>query len=167
MKLQGLLPFLCVVGVIEASVADPGVAPRREASFHLLALSQAADVAVKNWLTTHKDQEEDMTARRYVTGDIDGDGAKDLLLVTSLVSATGNYWSHDFVLIRASSPDRPIMVHFGGKGVRSYESINMSSRGIRVDALYYAKSDADCCPTVKRKVLLVLRNNTLIEEAEK
>jgi len=166
MKLRVFLLLLCLCGTVEAQV-DPGIAWRRQSSLHLLSLSQAADGAVKNWLTTHKDQEENIEARRYVIGDVDGDGAQDLLLVTSLTSAAGNYWSHDLVLIRASSPDRPIIVHFGGKAVRSYESINMTSRGILVNALYYGDSDADCCPTVKKKVLFVLRKETLIEETEK
>ena len=166
MKLRGFLLLLCVFGAVEAQV-DPGIASRRLSSFHLLSLSQTADVAVKNWLTRHKDQEEDIAARRYIIGDVDGDGVNDLLLVTSLTSAGGNYWSHDFVLIRARSPDQPIIAPFGGKGVRSYESISMTSSGILVNALYYGESDADCCPTVKKKVLFELRKDALIERIEK
>ena len=161
------LALLLVTCVFARADSDPGSASRRESSFHLLALSSAADAAVKKWLLTHIDTEEDVEARRYFTGDIDGDGAKDLLLVTSFTEASGNHWSHDFVLILASSPDQPIIVNFGGKGVRSYKTIYVGSHGIFIDALYYSKSDALCCPSITKKVHYVLRNHTLIEAEEK
>jgi hypothetical protein len=165
-RTRALILCFCAVGMIHAQT-DPEISAKRAASFHLLALSQAADVAVKNWLTAHPDKAEDMVVRRYIYGDIDGDGAKDLLLVTSLARATGNYWSIDFVLIRARSPEQPIIFNFGGVDVRSYEAITMGAQGIVVDALYYGPADADCCPSIKKKVLLVLKKDRLIEQMEK
>jgi hypothetical protein len=161
------LALLLITCVFARADSDPGIASRRESSFHLLALCSAADAAVKNWLLTHVDLEEEVEARRYFPGDIDGDGAEDLLLVTSFTKASGNYWSHDFVLILASSPDRPIIANFGGKGVRSYKTIYVGSHGIFIDALYYSKSDALCCPSIMQKVHYVLRNHKLIEAEEK
>ena len=158
---------LTVIGWIVAAEVDPGIAPRRASSFHLLSLSQYADKAVESWLKQHRENEEDIAARRYFYGDIDGDRTNDLLLVTSLPLATGNYWSQDFILIRAAAPSQPILLKYGGKGGRSYEELSMDSKGIHVDALYYGKSDADCCPTIKKKVDIVLKGGALVERSPK
>jgi hypothetical protein len=155
--------LLIIVRWAFASQDDPGVASRRAATFHLLSLSQYVDKAIENWLKEHSQNEEDIGARRYYEGDIDGDRTNDLLLVTSLPLATGNYWSQDFILIRAATPTHPIILKYGGVGNRSYENLSMNSTGIHVDALYYGRSDADCCPTIKQKVEIVLRGDTLVE----
>ena len=158
---------LTAIGWIVAAEVDPGIAPRRAASFHLLSLAQYADKAVESWLKQHRENEEDISARRYFYGDIDGDRTNDLLLVTSLPLATGNYWSQDFILIRAAAPSQPIFLKYGGKGERSYKDIYMDSTGIHVDALYYGNSDADCCPTIKKKVDILLKGGALVEQPPK
>jgi hypothetical protein len=56
---------------------------------------------------------------------------------------------------------------YGGKGERSYKDIYMDSTGIHVDALYYGNSDADCCPTIKKKVDILLKGGALVEQPPK
>ena len=148
-----------------ASAPDEGVIFRNKLSLHDSTLAAKAEIAIRRRLETEGGEEE-ITARRYFTGDIDGDGEEDLLLATDFTNALGNHWSHDFLLIRSTAPDKPIFKNFGGKGERSYESIYMGHRGISVDFLYYAESDAFCCPSIKKKGFFILKGDELIEVKE-
>ncbi len=155
---------LLLAAVSKAAPVDPGIAPRCAASFHLLSLSGYADKAIEVWLKDHKLYEEDIETRHYFYGDIDGDGKNDLLLVTCLSKADSNIWSIDFVLIRASAPSNPTIIKFGGEDERSYKNIYMDCHGIHVNALYYGRSDPDCCPSIEKKVDFVWKGNALAEQ---
>ena len=155
--------FVLVTGVTTSAAApDEGVIFRNKLSLHDSVLAEKAEIAIRRKLETEGGDEE-IGARRYFVGDIDGDGEEDLLLVTDFTNAIGNHWSHDFLLIRSSAPDKPIIKNFGGKDERSYELIYMDNRGIEVDFLYYAEMDSSCCPSIKKKGFFVLKGDQLVE----
>ena len=157
--------FLFGVCAFSRAAPDPGVEFRHALSLHLSSLAEKAELAIRRKVIADHG-EENVGSRRYFSGDIDGDGKEDLLLVTSFTNAEGNYWSHDFVLVLSSAPDHPVFKNFGGKGKRSYDSISMSKRGISVEFRYYAATDALCCPSIKKKGRFVLKSGELIEEKE-
>jgi len=144
---------------------DDGVVFRNRISLEQSFLAQKAENAIQRILSAG-DCDEDIGVRRYYTGDIDQDGKYDLLLVTCITSAIGNHWSHDFILIRSSKPNKPIFKNFGGKGIRSYKDIYMNYGRINVTFLYYAPTDADCCPSIEKKGYFVLKGDELVEIKE-
>lgn len=148
-----------------APAQDEGVVLRNKLSLHFSILAEKAELAVRRKLEAGAGDEE-IEVRRYFRGDIDRDGKYDLLLVTGFTNATGNNWSHDFVLIRSSAPDKPIIKNFGGKDERSYQSVRMDKRGISVDFLYYAATDTSCCPSIKKQGFFILNGDELVEVKE-
>lgn len=148
-----------------ASTPNDGRSAGAPRSVALSLLAQKAESTILHRLET-KDEKEEIGARRYFTGDIDGDGKLDLLLVTSFTPVQGNTWSHDFLLIRSSAPDRPVFQNFGGKDVRSYEAVHLDHSGIAVDFLYYSDHDASCRPSVKKQGRFILTGDALIEIKE-
>jgi len=148
-----------------SSPVDDGVVFRNRLSLEDSFLAQKAESAIQRILSAG-DCDEEIEARRYYTGDIDQDGKGDLLLVTCITAAIGNHWSHDFILIRSTKPDMPIFKNFGGKGTRSYKDIYMNNGRIYVTFLYYAPTDADCCPSIEKKGCFVLKGDELVETTE-
>jgi len=144
---------------------DQGAQAQYNRSLHNSAMAARAEEAIRRHLERTK-LEEEIVARRYFTGDIDGDGIEDLLVATSFCRPGSNAWSQDLVLIRSTKPEVPIVRNIGGKGVRSYREIWMSREGIAADFLYYAKGDALCCPSEGRKGYFKLQGDLLVEVAE-
>lgn len=128
-------------------------------------LAQKAESAIQRILSAGNCDEE-IGTRRYYTGDIDQDGKPDLLLVTCITPATGNYWSHDFILIRSAKPDMPILKNFGGKGTRSYKEVHINNGRIDVTFLYYAPTDALYCPSIEKKGCFILKDDELVETTD-
>lgn len=161
--ISALVIGIAVSRIATAAAPDPEAAYRIKISPHLSSLAEKAELAIRQVLLTEK-KDEDNVPRHYISGDIDGDGQDDLLVVTTFTNGSGNYWGCYFVLILSSAPDRPIIKQFGGKSERAYDSINMNEGGISVDFLYYGGTDALCCPSIKKKGHFILKNSTLVEE---
>jgi hypothetical protein len=100
-------------------------------------------------------QDESPDARRYAMHDLDGDQKDDLLLITSFGLLNGGNYSQSELLVALSSQAKNVQrLIIGGRGQRTGDHFfkNQDRRHAFVGLKVWAKTDAECCPSLVSSV---------------
>ena len=117
------------------------------------AASGIADPAIDHWIAAHAKKlrsVEAAGARYAVTGDLDGDGRRDVAVLYTL-QGTGE----DRFLLRFLAAFRrgPHALEYrahalvGGRGMREVNRATILGRQVEIESLEFRHGDAACCPT--------------------
>lgn len=109
--------------------------------------------------------EEDVEARRFAEGDLNGDGLSDkaVLFVLQATDGGNGYATHLAVFAReagalAYADSLPVSGY--GEGVQDF---TVQEGSVAMKILVQGPDDATCCPSVEKNVSYVLQNGKLIE----
>ena len=111
--------------------------------------------------------EEYEDARKVVTGDLDGDGSPETVVLYTIESQGGsnNYIQYLAVLSRSGNKLVPLAnVAVGGKSRRSVELDGVEVGKVKLNTLTYGPNDASCCPSIKGPTIYLLTGKTLREQ---
>ena len=113
--------------------------------------------------------EEDVEARRFADGDLNGDGVSDRAVLFVLEATNGGnaYATHLAVFVReagalAYADSLPVSGY--GEGVQGF---TIQEGTVAIKTLVQGPDDATCCPSVEKNVSYVLHNGKLTEVASK
>ena len=110
--------------------------------------------------------EEYEDARKVVTGDLNGDGIPETVVLYTIESQGGsnNYIQYLAVFARRSG-HLVAVAHtpVGGKSRRSIELSSVEKQRVNLQTLSYAPRDASCCPSIKGTTSYVLVGQSLRE----
>ncbi|MEL6098783.1 hypothetical protein [Stenotrophomonas maltophilia] len=109
--------------------------------------------------------EEDVEARRFADGDLNGDGVSDRAVLFVLEATNGGnaYATHLAVFVReagalAYADSLPVSGY--GEGVQGF---TIQEGTVAIKTLVQGPDDATCCPSVEKNVSYVLHNGKLTE----
>ena len=106
--------------------------------------------------------------RRYDRlGDLDGDGAEDLVMTFTIEGVEGSNNGTEAYLVAflssAKSADAAPRLLIGERGGRMPDGVSVQGREIVVATVEYADGDPMCCPGKRGQARFVLRGGRLIE----
>ena len=133
------------------------------------APQSADDPVLSTYIHAHaqgEHGEEFAAARKSVSGDLDGDGQPETVVLYTLESQEGSndYSQYLAVFSRTSGSLRAITrARVGGKSQRSVSLTSVDHLAIQLDTLDYAPADASCCPSLKGTTTFVLAGGELRE----
>lgn len=105
-------------------------------------------------------------ARRFSSGDIDGDGKEDIAVLYTLESfcCGNNYQFYLAVFLKRGEEFKlAASEKVGGKGEREVEFNNIKGGKILLNTKDYHPDDAMCCPSIKGRTTYSFKNGKLIE----
>ena len=114
---------------------------------------------------TREHGEEYPDARKVVTGDLDGDGAPETVVLYTIEGQNGsnNHVQYLAVFKRANGNLVPLThTSVGSKTNRDAELDSVSNRLINLTTMSFAKNDPACCPTLKGKAWYKLALGRLV-----
>jgi len=131
--------------------------------------AQDADkAAIDRFITAqakHEHAEEYPDARKVVTGDLNGDGVAETVVLYTIEGQDGgnNHIQYLAVFTRANRQ----LVHLthtpvGGKTSRGVELDSITSGLINLTTMSFAKNDPACCPTLKGRAWYKLALGKLV-----
>ena len=123
----------------------------------------AIDKFISNQATRARG-EEYPDARKVVTGDLNGDGAPETVVLYTIEAQNGtnNHIQYLAVFRRVNGQFVPVThVDVGSKSYRDVELDSITSGLINLTTMRFAKNDPACCPTLKGKVSYRLVEGTL------
>ena len=113
--------------------------------------------------------EEYEDARTVMTGDLDGDGVPETIVLYTIESQGGsnNYVQYLAVFARARG-NLVAVTHtaVGGKMRRSVDLSSVNNGRVNLKTLSYAPTDASCCPSVKATTSYLLKGRMLREHMQ-
>ena len=109
--------------------------------------------------------DENVEARKFAEGDLNGDGVSDKAVLFVLEATNGGnaYATHLAVFVReagalAYADSLPVSGY--GEGVQDF---TVQEGAVAIKILVQGPDDATCCPSVEKNVSYVLQNGKLIE----
>jgi hypothetical protein len=136
-------------------------------SFH--ASAQTADkTAIDKFISaqaTREHGEEYPDARKVVTGDLDGDGIAETVVLYTIEGQNGS--NHHTQYLAPFTRANRQLVHLthtsvGSKSYRDVELDSITNRLINLTTTAFAKNDPTCCPTLKGKAWFRLALGKLV-----
>jgi hypothetical protein len=137
-----------------------------------LAYSQANEDAIINrFISRHANSDGCLEAeytdgRPTLHGDINGDGAADVVVLYTVEGCGGgNGFSQDLVIFlrKGRTIQYAASATVGWKGVRSVGLMSISGGRINLDTMSYRPNDPLCCPSRKGKTKYVFSKGKLRE----
>lgn len=149
-----LLPAFALAG---AGEPDPAAAIAARLRAHT-----AADACVR----------EIADARRVHRADLDGDGARDVLVLYHLEGAgCGNSDAQHLAVLMLTKGRYRLAgeARVGGKWYRhvDFERVRVADGRIQLATRDYAEGDAACCPSMEGRAVYAIRKGRLVEEKER
>ena len=107
--------------------------------------------------------------RRYDRlGDLDGDGADDLVMTFTIEGVEGSNNGTEAYLVAflssAKAIDAAPRLLIGERGGRMPDGVSVQGREIVVSTVEYAESDPMCCPSRRGEARFALRAGKLVEK---
>jgi len=137
--------------------------------FSIQASAQSADKAAINKFisaqATSEHGEEYSDARKVVSGDLNGDGVPETVVLYTIEGQNGsnNHIQYLAVFTRANRQLVPLThTSVGSKSYRDAELDSISNGLINLTTMALAKNDPACCPTVKGKAWYKLAMGRLV-----
>lgn len=118
-------------------------------------------------------EESSVYVSSVVRGDIDGDKQKDVFVSFAVEGIGGGNFSMLYQALFVKKTKGYILAaqrtncSAGTASGSCFVPASMSRGKILGEILEYAESDGACCPSIKRKTTLLLRNGKLVEEKVK
>jgi hypothetical protein len=106
------------------------------------------DEAIQKFLSSQKSEGDDAQAQGSAVSDLNGDGKSEIILVWTLLGPT--YWHNTLTVFTKTTTGYKPVASLPLKG----EAKLSSAKGgiILVDEMIFAKSDPQCCPSIKKLV---------------
>jgi hypothetical protein len=102
-----------------------------------------------------EDEPEYREARKYLRGDLTGDGIDDLVVQFTLEE--GNFWRLFLAVFRGPGFTDVKVAQVGGKSWRTVDIQRIEELGVVAATAYYGEGDALCCPSLSGSTVFELR----------